>query len=228
MRILIIGASKGIGKQTVLAALAAGHHVTAFARHPELLHITEPKLTMVAGDVMDPQSVAGVIAGHDVVICTLGLPTRQAIGPPFAARSYVLSHGTANVIAAMQTAGVKRLLCVTAIGAGGTGGDCTPFARLALRLGLRWLFSEKDAQEKHIRASQLDWTIIHPTALANRSRETATTRPAKLPGLFSYVSRTDVARTMIGIVGRPDSFGQVVVVTNPPRRGDGLRWAVNR
>jgi len=42
MNLLIIGASRGIGRQLLDQAWQAGHQVTAFARHP-------PKLSQTAG-----------------------------------------------------------------------------------------------------------------------------------------------------------------------------------
>ena len=37
MNLLIVGSTRGIGRQLVDQALASGHRVTALARHPERL-----------------------------------------------------------------------------------------------------------------------------------------------------------------------------------------------
>jgi uncharacterized protein YbjT (DUF2867 family) len=44
MKILVLGASGGTGALSVKAALAAGHAVTAFARTPSKLDLTNPQL----------------------------------------------------------------------------------------------------------------------------------------------------------------------------------------
>ena len=48
--ILVVGASRGIGLETVKAALAAGHEVRAFARSAPTIDVTDPKLTKITGD----------------------------------------------------------------------------------------------------------------------------------------------------------------------------------
>ncbi len=144
MNIIVIGASKGIGKQTITATLAAGHTVTTYARKPEAIGIKHSNLRLHAGNVLDPQSIELAIIGHDTVMCTLGLPTFAAISIPFIKRSYVLSKGTKNILQSMAANGVTRLICVTAIGTGDSINQCTFFARGALRIGLHCLFKEKD------------------------------------------------------------------------------------
>ena len=48
--VLIIGASRGIGLETVKAALEAGHSVRALARSARRIPIDHPKLEKIAGD----------------------------------------------------------------------------------------------------------------------------------------------------------------------------------
>jgi putative NADH-flavin reductase len=224
MNIIVIGASKGIGREVVKTALARGYMVTAFARHPESLDIQHPKLRLQPGNVLEAVSVFQAIEGHDAVICTLGLPTLSAIGPPLTKRSYVLSHGTQNIIKAMTEVKVKRLICVTAIGAGDSASLCTPFARFILRRGLGWLFHEKDQQERLIEHSQLDWTIIRPTALTNGRAQDYLAGEHLRSGILTHVSRADVAALITKIVDQPESYRKALVVSYPRRLGDSMRW----
>jgi NAD(P)-dependent dehydrogenase (short-subunit alcohol dehydrogenase family) len=48
--VLIIGASRGIGLETVKAALEAGHSVRALARSARRIPVDHPKLEKMAGD----------------------------------------------------------------------------------------------------------------------------------------------------------------------------------
>jgi NAD(P)-dependent dehydrogenase (short-subunit alcohol dehydrogenase family) len=63
-RVLIIGASKGIGLETTRQALEAGHQVRALARSAAAIGFSDPKLEKVRGDAMlrpcgrGPQSAA--------------------------------------------------------------------------------------------------------------------------------------------------------------------------
>jgi NAD(P)-dependent dehydrogenase (short-subunit alcohol dehydrogenase family) len=54
-RVLIIGASKGIGLETTRRALEAGHQVRALARSAASIGLSDPKLEKVRGDALDQQ-----------------------------------------------------------------------------------------------------------------------------------------------------------------------------
>src|SRR5262245_166224 len=66
--VLVIGASGGIGLETVKRALAEGHRVRALARGAAAMAVDHPALERVAGDALDGKSVAGVLHGMDAVI----------------------------------------------------------------------------------------------------------------------------------------------------------------
>ena len=74
--------------------------------------LTDPKLTVVAGDVTKKADVDKVFESDiDGVIVALGGKTAD-VGET------MLTDGTKNIIAAMKEKGVKRLAVVTSIGAG--------------------------------------------------------------------------------------------------------------
>jgi putative NADH-flavin reductase len=214
-----------LGRQTVMEALERGHRLTVFSRRSESVHIEHPNLRLQSGNVLDVSSVQQAIKGHDAVICTLGLSTLKAIGPPVSKRSYVLSKGTENILAAMAVNNTKRFICVTAIGTGDSAGQCTLFARLVLRYGLRWLFSEKDKQEQCIKNSDTDWTIIRPTAMTNGGKKGAIVAEKFRTGILTHVSRADVAAVMIDMLEKQESHNKSFIVTYPRRFGDSVRWA---
>jgi uncharacterized protein YbjT (DUF2867 family) len=72
--ILVIGASRGIGLETVKRALAAGHHVRALARGAAALAVEHPQLERVAADALNRAAVTTAVTGADAVIETLGAP----------------------------------------------------------------------------------------------------------------------------------------------------------
>src|SRR6516165_8692028 len=55
--VLIIGASRGIGLETVKAALKAGHSVRALARSARRIPVDHPKLEKMAGDALEMATV---------------------------------------------------------------------------------------------------------------------------------------------------------------------------
>ena len=71
--ILIIGASRGIGLETVRAALHAGHKVRALSRSAANIPIQDADLEKVSGDARDGDTVRSALKDVDVVIQTLGV-----------------------------------------------------------------------------------------------------------------------------------------------------------
>ncbi len=95
----------------------------------------------------------------------------------------------------MKAAGVKRLIAVTgdSRGHGGILYDAVVFPLL-----LKRVYDDKDVQERIIRSSGLDWTIVRPGLLTNRP-ETGKYRVLTAPNewRFGTISRADVADFLI-------------------------------
>lgn len=224
MKILVVGGSNGLGGKFVEAALEQGNTVTVYSRNPSKLGINHTNLRLKQGNVLDSASIKKAVKSQDAVVCALGLPTRFAIGPPFAKRTYVLSAGTSNIVQAMKAEGVKRIMCVTAIGSGDSARQCTLVARLTLRIGLRWLFIEKDRQDELIKNSELNWTLIRPTALTNGRKKGAKVGENLRSGILTQVSRADAAAEMLTMVDSRKSFKKAYVISYDARFGDSARW----
>jgi uncharacterized protein YbjT (DUF2867 family) len=206
MKLVIFGGSRGIGAEAARAATAASHQVTVFARGSVP---TRPNSKVVQGDVRDEAAVRSAAAGQDAVLCTLGVkPWRP---------SRILSEGTEQIIRAMKQAKVKRLLCITAIGTGDSRPDAGLLLRASERLALRWMFIEKDRQEALLRASGLDYTIVRPTTLTNGPAEGYIARGHLRAGLFTHISRFDVAKFLLDEATRNEWVRQAVTVSHPSR-----------
>jgi putative NADH-flavin reductase len=192
MNLLIVGATRGIGAELVKQALASGNSVTALARHPERLAVQHERLRKARGDVLDAGSVSGAMAGQDAVCCAIGVKT------PWEQRG-VFSKGTQHLLHAMKSNVVRRLICVTGIGAGdskGHGGFL--YDRVFLPLLARSVYADKDRQEALIRAADVDWTIVRPGFLTNGPLTRRYRALTDLTGVRAgKISRADVAHFML-------------------------------
>ena len=163
-KVLVIGASRGIGLETVRAAVHAGHNVRALARAASI-PIQAAGLEKVSGDALDSDTVRNALKDVNVVVQTLGVD----ISPrAIIERTALFSQSTRILVDAMKAAGVKRLIAVTGLGAGdsrGHGGFL--YDAVAFPLLLKRVYGDKDAQEWIIKSSGLDWTIVRPGLLTN-------------------------------------------------------------
>ncbi len=208
MHILIIGASRGIGLELLKQALPAGHEVTALARHFPALPGQREQLQAISGDILDERTVREVMAGQEAVCLTIGVGV--TVKPVT-----VFSRGTQNVLAAMAEHGVRRLLCITGIGAGdsqGHGGFL--YDRIFQPLLLKTMYADKDRQEALIRASDTDWTIVRPGFLTNGPLTGHYRVVTDLAGITAgRISRADVAHFMLGELSANSYLGQTPLLT---------------
>ncbi len=157
MKVLVVGATGTVGRKAVERMLAEGHDVTAFARRPGKLGLRAANLKLWAGDATNASAVSEAVAGHDAVVVTLGAGLRRS--------GTIRSEGTMNVIQAMQNHGVRRLICQSTLGAHESWSNLNFFwKRIMFGLLLRPVFQDHELQEKLVRASGLDWTIVRPSA----------------------------------------------------------------
>ncbi|MGB5692103.1 MAG: SDR family oxidoreductase [Flavobacteriaceae bacterium] len=156
MNILIIGATGKTGRQLIKEGLEAGHSITALVRNPCKLNEQHPNLQIVKGDVLDLASLQEAIPNQDAVLCALGHKR-------FFIKTKILSKGTANLIQTMTKYGVRRFICITALGINDSRYRLGLYYTLfTIPFILYFYFKDKSLQEKLIEKSNLDWTIIRP------------------------------------------------------------------
>lgn len=68
LRILVYGATGKVGTHVVDEALQRGHLVTAVSRDPSRINKQHDNLSVVAGDLLDPESIRLLVEDKDVVI----------------------------------------------------------------------------------------------------------------------------------------------------------------
>ena len=200
MRLAIFGPTGGTGRRLVERAIAEGHDLTAFVRNPSKLTARHERLRVVVGDAFDPDSVREAVAGNEAVICVLG--SRQPSNPLFPRRpgdpNGVASAGSENIVAAMKEHGLRRFVCQSAWGVGESrqnlGFAGAFFMNVLVPPLLRDEYADKEAQEKIVSESDLDWIIVRPMLLTNGPWTNDYRADVDLkPGRRPYISRADVA-----------------------------------
>ncbi len=209
--VIVLGASRGIGLETVNQALDSDHQVKAFARSANDIAITHPALTKIAGDALDEQALTSALQGVDVVIQTLGL--KPGAGMIFD-KVDLFSKATRALLSAMGRAKVKRLIAVTGFGAGNSRNSGGPLYEIGFNIFLRRAYSDKDVQESLIRQSDLDWTIVRPVILydgAHTGRYHVLIEPRRWR--IGFVSRANVADFLVKQIDDRACLGKTPVIT---------------
>lgn len=193
--ILVIGASKGIGRHAVEQALERACSVRAMARGVDRLGLEHERLEMFAGDATDADDVRCALEGVDAVIMALG------IASGLAARMQpvtLFSCATEILVAEMRARGPKRLIAVTGYGAGESRKAMNPVEGIGHRLLLGRAYDDKDVQERIVGDSGLDWTLVRPTILTN-GPQTSEYQVLKSPESWrnGLISRADVAQFLV-------------------------------
>ncbi len=71
LRIVVYGATGNVGSHVVDEALARGHHVTAVSRDPSRITKQHENLTVVAGDLLDMQSIELIVEDKDIIVTSV-------------------------------------------------------------------------------------------------------------------------------------------------------------
>jgi putative NADH-flavin reductase len=193
MRILIIGASKGIGLETTRQALATGYDVRALARSAAAIPLSDSKLEKVQGDALNRQDIEAALTGVDAVIVTLGAGLGELIKPV-----HLFSDATRVLIAAMKDKGVNRLICVTGFGSGDSRTSIGFLQRVPFQIVFGRAYDDKSRQERLIKESGLEWTIARPGVLLNGPR-TGRYKVLREPSEWrnGIISRSNVADFLV-------------------------------
>jgi uncharacterized protein YbjT (DUF2867 family) len=179
--VLITGADGFVGSHLVPELLGAGHRVVGLVRTPAAAQLvlgrlergTRPGLETRIGDVTEPATLTATLAGVDAVAHLAAIPRDRGDG---AELLRVNTEGTRNLVEAMTTAGVRRLVHLGALGV--ADDPALHYAR------------SKARAEALVAGSSLDWTIVKPSLLFGER-----------DGFFNIVA--DLVRLSPGIVPVP-------------------------
>lgn len=202
MQLTILAASGATGRELTRQALARGHTVTAIARNPD--RITAPdsdRLTRVAADVRDPESIARALRGSDTVLSGLGNAKGDKPG--------VLTAGARAVVDARP----KRVIWLGALGTGASAEAAGWATRTLLKTFMGAELVDKVTADSAV--LEAGGTVFHPGPLSDGPLSD-TRRVVGLdavPKRFfpARVSRATVAAAMLDEAESPRYAGATAV-----------------
>jgi putative NADH-flavin reductase len=186
--VVVLGATGATGRHVVSTALERGHRVIALVRRPGTFAPGDRLSEVSWPDVSDTSALTHALPGAGVVISALGGADK---GP-----TTVCTDGIRSAVTAMQTAGVTRLIAVSAHGVLETH-DKSLYSR-AVWANVAGRMRDKETMEQLITASGLDWTIVRPPKLSDHDAIGTYTAGTDLPiRLWSSIGRADLAAFLI-------------------------------
>jgi putative NADH-flavin reductase len=189
VKVLVIGATGGVGQWVVKLGLKRGHLITAFVRDSGRMNMQHEHLRVVTGDVLDPGSFIPAVQSQDAVISALGSRTLKP--------STVCSQGTQNLVRAMEQEKVARLVAISSLGVGESRKKAGfLLAHILVPLLLSNAIRDLEKAEAIIWASHLEWVIVRPDGLTNHA-PVGHYRVAEGGLRSGSISRGDVASFML-------------------------------
>jgi putative NADH-flavin reductase len=191
MKLLVLGATGGIGLEIVRQAISRGHTVTALVRSPQPLQPFQDRITVRHGDLLNPAALEPAIQGHDAVLSGFGprLPIAKS-------DANLLRDFAAALTTAMQHAGVTRVVVVST--AFLFKDSIVPPTFLFGRLFFPGVVTDASAMERVLIESDLDWTIVRPPQLTDKHfTGKYRVRENHLPRFGFKISRADVADCLL-------------------------------
>jgi uncharacterized protein YbjT (DUF2867 family) len=207
--VLVFGGNRGTGLGIVKELRARGESVTVAVRSSS--NTTELEtlgVETVVADALKADTVESALRTKPfvAVISTLGTSRgEQTQRPDFI--------GNRHVIDATKSAGIRRILLVTVIGAG----DSIQAAPLPSRRFLAEVIELKTRAEDYLRSSKLDYTIIRPGGLTDGA-PSGKAFLAEDPATFSFIARADLARLVVDSLGDPATIGKTYSAYDPSRK----------
>jgi len=221
MKLTIVAATGGIGRQLLEQAANAGHRVTAIVRSRNTL----PKQERIfVADLANPDSAGlrSALIDADAVLSGLGARAGADIG--------VAARGTQAIVQAMNAVGVTRIIVVSAAPSGtvpppgrphppkydpGDGFFMRHFLAPLTKAVFRTHYADLARMEDVLRDSHTDWTIVRPPKLTD-GRLTGTYRTASGQNLRRglSISRAEVAHFMLRALAQPETIRRVIGIAN--------------
>lgn len=194
--IAVFGGSGGTGQALIAAALGRGVKVRALYRPGSEPRDARAGLDVVTGQLTIPEDVRRTLSGTDGAVLVFGPRLGGFLSKPPAPPEPFCTPATNTIIEEMRRLGIRRLVCQTGAMAGGDSPNWSGFVRRFVRRyrrGFPAIAADRDDQERAVKESDLDWTVVKPFRIS-RARGTGRVdaAPAVHIGAFTSIRQDDL------------------------------------
>ncbi len=202
-KILILGATGRTGKHLLTIALARGYEVNVLVRDAQKIAIKSDKLKVFEGTPSDLSALANAIENCSSVISALNI-SRESDFPWAKLRTPkdFIEKSIENILYLSNQYPIKSLIIISAWGVFETKSEIPWWFRLMIDYSnIKFGYEAHEQQEKLIKSSNLNWTIVRPVALTNFTKEHKVQISIDgLPKPNLLISRKNVASFILNIL----------------------------
>jgi putative NADH-flavin reductase len=200
-KIALFGGSGKTGSLFLEKALADGYAIQALVRTPAKISLEDSKLEIIKGDVLNANEVEKAIANTDAVVSLFGHVKSSA--------QWLQTQGTENIVKAMQTHNLKRIISLSGGGLPYPEKDEPKLAdkmiRLIMKVAVPKVLNDAIKHHKVLQESNLDWTVIRGPRLTD-DPETGNYRQGWVGvNASTKIGRADLADFILKVL-KEDSF----------------------
>ena len=171
MEVLLIGANRGLGYQILNELLSKKITVNCLIRRKGLINFESKYLNIFYGDATNLSDLKKSIGNSECIISTINVQ-RKNIFPwsRLTNSKTTISDFAKNSIIASEDK-INRIITISAWGVGESMEKIPKLFKFLIKFSnLKYPYIDHDIHEKVIENSNLNWTIIRPTALTNETK----------------------------------------------------------
>lgn len=209
MKIAIIGASAGVGLETVKRALERGHQVVTLSRSVDSLPKND-NLNAVKGSATNSEDLKKVIQNSDAVLVALGT------GNSVKATTLYTDFAKALIAAQNELNAKIPFVILTGFGAGDSGNYQGFLMKIVFATVLKAVYANKTEMEEMIAQSPVNWEFVRPGILNDKPlSEKYRVETNYFKGMkIGSISRADVADFMVKQAENPTLLGEYPALSN--------------
>ena len=216
MRILLLGATKGLGKEILKEALSLGFEINCLVRNAKKFPIEENNIRVFEGDATSSIDLENAVQDSKIIISTLNV-MRKNLFPwsNITNDKNTISKSSKNIIEISKRKKVKHLISVSAWGVNESLDHIPIWFKLLIKnSNLKYPYIDHGKSEKLLVNSNLNWTILRPSALVNFLNNHQVKESISLKNKPSLIiSRKSLAKFIINIVDKKNYYNKIVTVS---------------
>ena len=215
MEVLLIGANKGLGYQVLKELLSKKITVNCLIRRKGLINFESKYLNIFYGDATNLSDLKRSIGNSECIISTINVQRKNIF--PWSrlinSKTTISDFAKSSIVASENN--VNRIITISAWGVGDSIEQIPKLFKFLVRFSnLKYPYSDHAIHEKVIEGSNLDWTIIRPTALINeRKYHDVKVYEENEKIIKMIIGRKSLAKFIVNIINDKTYFNKKIVLS---------------